>query len=410
MSLTKSFGVSFFIRQNPNNAGSALIYARITVNGKRVEISLKKSIPPNLWDSPNNRVTGSSEKIRTINRYIDKVHVRIMDAYDELQKKGGLITAKAMKARFTGQDHDQKTLLELITYHNETMVTVLRSGTLKNYYTTERYLKEFLAKKHQGDIYLTNLNYEFVIDFERYLRKKGGLENNGLMKHMERFKKMLNLAAQLEWIQKNPSSKYKLRFTKTDRDYLSESELSIIEDHQFLRSSLNTTRDIFIFACYTGLSYSDVHKLTPDNIVIGIDGNRWISTRREKTNIRVMVPLLEKAMEIIEKYKECPRCDASGKLLPVCSNQKLNQYLQEISGMLEIKKHLTFHVARHTFATTVTLSNGVPIETVSKLLGHSKLSTTQIYARVVEKKISEDMESLRSKLGSGGTKRTNTGN
>ena len=200
----------------------------------------------------------------------------------------------------------------------------------------------------------------------------------------------------MEWIEKDPFIRFKLKFTKHQRDYLSELELHILERGVLKEEHHRKTRDIFVFSCYTGLSYSDVRSLTDNNIVRGIDGDYWIFTQREKTEQPIKIPLLDKALNIIKKYDN--DAENNAKLLPIFSNQKTNVYLKEITALFEINKNITFHSARHTFATTVTLSNGVPIETVSKLLGHSKLSTTQVYARVIEEKISVDMKSLRKKI------------
>lgn len=218
------------------------------------------------------------------------------------------------------------------------------------------------------------------------------------MKHIERFKKLCKLGVKLEWLEKDPSVNYQLHFNKVERGYLTEEELKVLETSTLERQTHKIARDIFMFSCYTGLAYCDVFALTKENIALGIDGNKWISTQREKTSTKVRIPLLDTALTIIEKYRNHPKCIQTGKLLPVYSNQKMNKYIKEVATKLEIEKNLTFHIARHTFATTVTLSNGVPIETVSKLLGHTKIATTQIYARVIERKVSEDMEILRNKM------------
>ena len=172
---------------------------------------------------------------------------------------------------------------------------------------------------------------------------------------------------------------------------------------------LQHAKDMFVFSCYTGLAYIDVYELSPQNVSLGIDGEYWISTYRHKTDIPVRIPLLPQALEIIEKYKNNPRVLESGRLLPVYANQLLNSYLKEIADFCGIEKPLTFHIARHTFATTVTLTNGVPIETVSKLLGHTSIKTTQIYAKVIEQKVSEDMRLLRQKMQTGKNSKTNVG-
>ena len=312
-----------------------------------------------------------------------------------------VVSSDAIKSRYLGEDDNSKTLRDLIKYHNGNMSIVLKKGTMKNYYTTEKYLYRFLAKNRKvNDVRLKQLNYAFVTDFEHFLRnyrdskKRLLLGNNGVMKHLERFKKMLNLAVKLEWMDKNPFNQFQLKYNKYDRQFLDEEELEQLESTEMGNERLERIRDCFVFSCYTGLSYVDVKELNSDNIVKGIDGNHWISTKREKTDKPVKVPLLPKAREILEKYMQCPEMENKESLLPISSNQKTNAYLKEIADSCDIDKNLTFHVARHTFATTVMLSNGVPIETVSKLLGHSKLSTTQIYARVVESKISEDIGNL----------------
>lgn len=214
------------------------------------------------------------------------------------------------------------------------------------------------------------------------------------MKHMERLKKMSRLAVKLEWLDRDPFVNFKLRFEKTERNFLTERELHLIEETTFTVPSTQHIKDLFVFACYTGLSCIDVQELKANHLVKGIDGNDWLYTKRTKTDEPLKIPLLPKAMAIIDTYKNNPEILKNGGLLPVYTNQMINRTLKEISEACGIHKRITFHVARHTFATAITLSNGVPIETVSKLLGHTKLSTTQIYARVVEKKVGEDMQNL----------------
>lgn len=224
------------------------------------------------------------------------------------------------------------------------------------------------------------------------------MENNGVMKHLERFRKMIRLAVKLAWMDKNPFEFFKLKMQKFDRGYLSNEELLAIEQKEFNIQRIQYAKDLFVFSCYTGMAYIDVIQLTPHNIILGMDGNHWIKTIREKTDTSVNVPILPKAALIIEKYRNNPRSIARGTLFPVISNQKLNSYLKEIADLCKIESHLTFHLARHTFATSITLSNGVPIETVSKMLGHTTIRTTQIYAKVVEQKVSQDMAKLRNLL------------
>lgn len=243
-----------------------------------------------------------------------------------------------------------------------------------------------------------------MVDFEKFLRSyvqedhQKQMENNTVMKHIQRLRKMVTLAYKMEWIDKDPFIKFKPTYIKNEREFLSEDELQSIIEKEFEIERLELVKDLFVFSCYTGLSYIDVMNLNEDNITFGIDGGKWIITNRQKTHNKVKIPLLPIAEELIQKYKGHIKTKKTKTLFPNISNQKLNSYLKEIADLCKIKKNLTFHIARHTFATTVTLSNGVPIETVSKLLGHSKIATTQIYAKVIERKVSGDMALLKLKL------------
>jgi len=393
--------VLIFTRDINYNPEKLTIYARITVDGRRAEISLKRYVGVNVWDVSKGRVIGTTQKARKLNSYLDEVYVQLMDAHKQLLQEGKMITAQAIKARYLGQDDQHKTLKELVTYHNTNMTSILKYGTMKNYYSTERYIHKFLRDKFKTpDIYLRQLNYRFIVDFEQYIlnyhpeKARQTCSNNGAMKHLERLMKMTNLAVKLEWLEKDPFRNFKLNFQKHDRSYLSERELDLIAETTFKGAGYEKVRNVFLFSCYTGLSYIDVKELLQEQLLLGIDGNYWLHTKRAKTDEIVKIPLLPKAKTIIEKYTDEMKQHPDGKLLPVFSNQKMNSYLKVITNACGIHKNITFHSARHTFATTVTLSNGVPIETVSKMLGHAKLTTTQIYARVLEKKVGEDMQNL----------------
>jgi integrase len=407
MSTTNNtFGVAFYLKkQKTTQAGKSPIYARITVNGKRIEISVKRSIEENNWNATKGMAKGSREETVKLNKYLDQFKAGIIDSYQQLLLQKKFITAELLKEKVTGGDQAEFTLCKLMEYHNSDQGQLLEPGTMKNYYTTQKYIKEFIKERFKtSDKYLSELSYKFITDFEYFLRnrtpEKGqkALNNNGLMKHIERFCKMINLAVRLEWIDRNPFHAYQLKFDKVEREYLTKDELARIEAKKFNIVRLQVVQDLFVFSCYTGLAYIDVFNLTPANLIEKSANNIWIATNRQKTNEPVRVPLLPKALAIIEKYKGHPQALAEGKVLPTLSNQKLNSYLKEIADTCDITKPLTFHIARHTFATTVTLTNGVPIETVSKLLGHSKLTTTQIYAKVVESKLTDDMAQLSKRL------------
>ena len=400
-----SFGIHFILRMNKVRDGKAPVYARIVVNKTRCEVSLKKVVELKDWNQGRGVARAKSTELKLFNNYLEEVRGQIMESYRQLHLEKKLITAEGVKNLWLGNDKQEYTLNAIMEYHNVQMKEVLAYGTLKNYFTTVRYVKAFLKSVHKTtDIYLSALNYQFITEFEMFLRKhipkdhQKRLQNNGVMKHLERLRKMIKLAVRLEWITRDPFENFHLRFTKVERGYLTREELSFIEDKVFVISRLEWVRDLFVFSCYTGLAYTDLMQLRPSNIIIGIDGKFWIKTLRQKTDIPVNVPLLPKAMEILRRYQEHPKAVVKGTLFPVISNQKLNSYLKEIADLVGIDKDLTFHLARHTFATTVTLSNGVPIETVSKMLGHTKITTTQIYAKVIERKVGEDMQLLENKL------------
>lgn len=393
------------MRMNKEKDGIAPVYVRINVNGARVEMSLKKSVKIADWNPSRGLAKAKNTDLKILNNYLDEVKGLFSSYYREMVLAKKLITPEALKNEFLGIQEQENTLLSLIDYHNLQMKEVLAFGTIKNYYTTAKYLKEFVSTQFKKqDIYLTELDYQFITQFEYFLRTyvptdhHKGMENNGVMKHLERFRKIIRLGVKLGWIEKNPFELFKLKMQKVERGYLTNEELISIEEKVFALQRIQYAKDLFVFSCYTGMAYIDVMQLTPDNIILGIDGNYWIKTIREKTDTSVNVPILPKAAYIIEKYKNSPRSIAKGSLFPIISNQKLNSYLKEVGDLCGIKKNLTFHLARHTFATSVTLSNGVPIETVSKMLGHTTIRTTQIYAKVVEQKVSQDMANLRNRL------------
>jgi integrase/recombinase XerD len=405
MRTNNTFGVQFITRSNKAKDGLYPIYARISLDGRRVEVSLKKFINPDNWSDAKGSAKGKSEEIRNLNTYLEQIRSRLTECYQELTLKKKLVTAEAIKNLFCGYEEKEHSLISIFEYHNTEMKNLLEWGTQKNYFTTRRYVEEYLkAHLRTSDIFLSQLNYRFLNEFEMFMKayvpkdQKKPCGQNTIMKHIERLRKVVNMAIKNDWLDRDPFQKFQPVFTKSNREFLTAEELAAIEHKEFKILRLQHAKDMFVFSCYTGLAYIDVYELSPKNLSLGIDGGYWINTTRHKTDIPVRVPLLPPAMAIIEKYKNNPRVLESGRLLPVYANQLLNNYLKEIADFCGIEKPLSFHIARHTFATTVTLTNGVPIETVSKLLGHTSIKTTQIYAKVIEQKVSDDMYSLREKL------------
>lgn len=401
MKTTQTFSILIWANKSRASGNKVPIYARVTIDGKRAEISHKKSVDIENWDAQKGYVESSGDTAKTINNYIDQVKSQLFKIYTQMQTLDEFVTVDRLKRVFLGEKEERKTILSVFDQHNTQMelrINIERV-TWQKFINVRNKLADFIKTCYrENDIFLEELNHQFVVKFEIYLRKDKGIEHNTTMKYIRNLKKVMNDAIRNEWLLQNPFANFKCSFKKVERDILTIEELTLIQEKEFKIPRIEQVKDLFVFSCYTGLAYINVMRLTSQNLSIGIDGNRWIFTERKKTGEKVRIPLLPQAMEIIEKYKDHPSVINRGGLLTHMSNQKLNSYLKEIADLCGLEKNLTFHLARHTFATTVTLANGVPIETVSKLLGHSSIKTTQIYAKVIEKKVSEDMELLRSKL------------
>jgi integrase len=313
------------------------------------------------------------------------------------------ITANKVKNFILGKEiEESKTLLEVYKRHVEEVKALVgkeyAQGTLKRFKAALTSLEAYLKHKGKGDVPLDDLDHQFITGYEFFLKSVRNVEHNTAMGIIKKLKKIVRICVANDWIEKDPFMNYKVKIRDTNRPFLLQDELDKIMALKFTAERLANVRDIFVFCCYTGLAYADVQKLRRVDIVIGHDGEKWIHTERVKTETATRVPLLPKALKIMDAYKDHPQCVNQGKLLPVLSNAKMNEYLKEIADRCEINKKMTFHTARHTFATTVTLTNGVPIETVSKMLGHKTLRTTQQYAKILDQKVSEDMKKLSEKL------------
>jgi site-specific recombinase XerD len=406
MKSKNTFGVHFTLRLSREVGGKFPIYVRVVVNKTRVELALKCFLLKEDWNGIKGLPKPKNDDLKQLTSYLEEVRAKIINHYRELEMDDQELTAEAVKNAYLGikEPKKQYSLLWLMEEHNTIMEKILKPGSLKNYYTTARYLKVFLKKKYNlDDIHLGDLRFEFITAFEYFIRsnslkKNDPCTNNGTMKHLERLKKIVSWAVKNEWIEKNPFIGFQLKFKRKDRDFLNGREMSSIESADLSNPMLQTVRDLFIFSCYTGLSYIDLVALKPQQLLANIDGIKWIKTSRAKTDISVNVPLLDPAIVIMEKFISDEGSKVRETVFPRITNQEMNRSLKVIAGICGIRKDLTFHLARHTFATTVTLMNGVPIESISKMLGHSKLSTTMIYARVTQTKIGMDMELLQNRL------------
>jgi site-specific recombinase XerD len=396
----------FYLRKDAlNDKGQAPIHLRITVDGQRSTVTTNRFIAETKWDAGAGKAKGNTQTIKELNAYLESMKGSILAHQRDLLDHDKAITAESLRNAFLGLNAKQRTLIEVFEYHNKQMLEKAGKdfalATVTRYDTTLEHVKKFMSTHyHKSDMPLKELEYQFVTDFEHYLKtkKKGKCNHNSTLKYIRNFRKIINISVANNWLEKDPFLNFKSKLDESKRTYLTAEELKAIEEKEISIERIDSLRDIFVFACYTGLAYSDVEKLTPADVSTGIDGEKWIFTHRTKTQSKSNMPLLPPAVAILNKYKNDSECIETGRLLPVKSNQKMNAYLKELANICKIKKLLTFHTARHTFATTVTLTNGVPIESVSSMLGHKSICTTQIYAKVVERKVSDDMAALKGKL------------
>lgn len=402
--MNKTFNLLFFIKKNKiRTNGTAPIYLRITIDGKAAEIAAKRYIDPKKWDNKSQKAVGNSQEAKTLNSYLKTLEQQVYDFHFLMLKEEDFITAESLKSKLLGTDVTTRMLIPIFQDHNDKVEALIGQdfapGTLERYKTSLKHTQEFLNWKYKiSDIDITKIDHAFIMDYDFWLRSVRKCANNTAVKYIKNFKKIMRLCMANGWLSKDPFLGYKAKIKEVERPYLTKEEIQAIYDKEFASDRLSQVRDIFLFSCYTGFAYVDVKNLSKSHINIGIDGDKWIFTNRQKTGTATRVPLLPLAQELILKYENHPECVNLNVLFPVLSNQKMNSYLKEIANICGINKELTFHIARHTFATTVTLSNGVPIESVSKMLGHKNLKTTQHYAKILDKKVSDDMAVLRGKL------------
>ncbi|QNL49842.1 site-specific integrase [Olivibacter sp. SDN3] len=403
-----TFNFQFFLKKDKASKGTAPLYARIWVDGVPADLSLKCRVSISSWnhdkqkiESKTNEDERASGKLRSYRKDID-------NAYDELVRDRQPVSSEAIKAKVLGVNVEIGTLKALIKYHNTVIGKVLTEGTMKNYRTTERFIHEFISLKKRADIHLSQIGNQFITDFKIFLltRKpdKGQrpCSNNTAMKHMERLKKMVGIALKNKWIKSDPFEHFERKMVRKDREPLDSNELERFRKVKLFKFGQIIVQDMFLFSCYTGLGYSEICSFSHQHIIRDENGDQWLEMVRKKTynttEQKFFVLLLPEAVELIEKYRNHPASLAKGTIFPRYTNQTTNRCLKVIAVLAGISKKVTYHVARHTFATTVTMENGVSIESVSAMLGHASIRTTQIYAKVKKKKVKDEMEVLREKM------------
>lgn len=398
--MKSTFRILFLARWELEKNGKVPLCARITIDGEKVKFSLKSEVSSAIWDPKSGRGKGQTKEALQLNRYLDSIKGQMIMHYHSLSEANEVVTASMVRDAFLGTNIKSNTLLAVFEEFNdrqEKLIGIdLAQSTFNKYDLTYRRLKEFLkVKMRKNDILLCQVDRNFVMDFEAYLKIEYSLDTNSSEKLMRIFKRITTMCFKNGQMPKDPFCDHKLKKVKKDRGYLTKSELESIIDYKPDNKRLEKVQDIFLFCCFTGYDYSTTAALTDKNIVTDDDGSIWIETHRIKTGTLSKVKLLDIPLSILKKYELKRDGDF---LLPVMSNAKYNLYLKEIASICGIEKNVTSHLARHTFATTVTYANGVSIESISKMLGHTKISTTQIYARIVDKTVSNEMDKLAQTL------------
>lgn len=401
-----SFNVLFFLKKTKLlKNGEASVCMRITVNRVRVETNIRKSIIPSLWNQAKECSRGKDRKSNDLNKFIDEARIRLYNIHYELKEEGLPITAEILRDKFfcLEEKEEPKTLISVFQEHNDRCIQLVGKDfaliTVRRYESCKRYLAELIKLNYnQDDLPLKDINGEFIRAFDFYLKTEKNCAQNTVIRYMKCLKKITNLSLANEWIVKDPFVGIKFQEKEVNREFLTWDELQIVINKKFELPRIELVRDIFIFCAFSGLSFIDVKQLSSEHIVKDKSGNYWIRKARQKTKNMCNIPLLEVPLSIIEKYKGHPICEKQKVLLPVPCNQKMNSYLKEISDLCGIKKNLSTHSARHSYATSVCLANGVSIENVAKMLGHSDISMTKRYARVLDQSILTDMKKVGNNL------------
>lgn len=401
----KTFSIMFFIKRTKLRKNlEAPVFLRITVNGERADISVQRSINPDQWNSAKGCAKQINQYGKDINQYLDQVRLRVYQCHQDLKYKNKTVTAATIKdAYVNGEAEEVHYLLDLYKEHNADLQARIDKGvsrnTHKRHETSRRHVEEFIRSTFQvNDINIREVDHTFIKRYETFLRVNRGCNNNSAVKYIKNFGKIVREAMNRDWITKDPFRHIKFHLEEVDKPFLNPDELSALISKKFNIPRISQVRDVFVFCCFTGLSYVDAKSLSQADIEKGVDGILWIKKQRHKSKQWAHIPLLPVARDILSRYQDNPNCLKKGILLPVLSNQKMNSYLKEVADVCGITKNLTTHCARHTFATTVTLANQISMESVSKMLGHSSLVMTKRYARILDATIGKEMSMLADRL------------
>lgn len=399
--MRSTFKVLFYLKKNaPKKNGYVPVMCRITIDGTIAQFSCKLDVNPDLWDTQSGRASGRTAEAKETNLFLDNIRVGVNTHYREIFDKDNYVTAEKVKNAYLGLGMKHETILKVFEQHNkdfEKQVGKMKSkSTYQKYCTVYKHVQEFIRYRYKvSDIALKELTPAFIIDFELYLRANQNCTNNTVWVYMMPLRRMITIAQNNGWLNRDPFVEYSISPEDADRGYLTKEEIKLMMNAPTPKKKHELVRDLFIFCCFTGLSFRDLKNLTTDNLQTSFDGHEWIITKRQKTKVQSNIRLLDVPRRIIEKYKGIAK---DSKVFPVPTYGNLRDNITLIVQACGIKKHVTWHMSRHTYATEICLTNGMPIETLSKTLGHTNISTTQIYAKITNEKVSHDMEALSHKL------------
>ena len=393
--------ILFFIKRTKlTKTGDATIFVRITINKERTEFSLKKHVSPKIWDDKKEKAKGRTQEAVEINDFVDQYQKKILSYIDFMILDNQTVTARIVQEKLIGKKEIRRTILKVFQEHNDNARKLIgidfAPDTVQRYETCYTHTKDFIRWQYKReDMALEDLNHQFVRNYELYLKTERNCAHNTAIKYLKNFKKIVRIALANGWIKKDPFATIKFKLKPVDAVYLTKEELDTVINKEIAIERLKQVRDVFVFCCFTGLAFSDAKSLKREHITTDGNGITWIHKKRTKTDQMSTIFVIEAAKKLMAKYEYEPELIEKDGVLPVLSNQKMNAYLKEIGTICGINKPISTHTARHTFATTVALENDMPLEVVSKTLGHSSTKMTQRYARTTEALIQKNMEKIK---------------
>ncbi len=405
-----TFNILFYIQKNRiTKDGQAPVLLRVTIDGGRAVISVNLKVNPLNWNAVAGRSIANTRMDDELNARLDTIRFRLMQIYREMEFAGETITAQKIIDKYLGRSDKQEImLLEVFREHNDRCHKLAGNGmspaTVERYETSYKHTAAFIQSNYgKDDIPIASVDHKFITDYEFWLRTERKCNHNSATKYLKNFKKIIRIALANDYISKDPFINIRFKLDEVERDFLEDHEIKAMIEKPITIPRLAQVRDVFIFSTFTGLAFSDLKGLKPEHLVRDNNGDLWIRKARQKTKNMCNIPLLDPARLILERYKDHPECVTKGVLLPMLCNQKYNAYLKELAVVCGINKEISAHTGRHSFATSVALANGVSIENVAKMLGHSNTNMTRHYARVLDKSIKRDMALVNGKFANTST-------